>query len=287
MQATFILIFKSICYQIGIYMKYPALVFISILLLLSCHKNNNSTASGNNGKKLKSISSDSAGVYEFAYSGDMITSISGNQAATIQYLKYEDTPCVDISSGDNYRIRYLLNSFKLPTKIIFNDSINGVEVNTEYADFFYHNETNHLDSVIIYDLGNKIIFKATYSGDNISTMEESYVYAAQITVVANYSFTYSNENNVFLKTDSLLYIYSYPGTGMVRQAMVSASFFAETFSASTFNSIHVSGITSDYDFPNNQKSTMTPSVNSNGKIVAETFSDPVFESLAGKKYTYQ
>ena len=32
---------------------------------------------------------------------------------------------------------------------------------------------------------------------------------------------------------------------------------------------------------------MTPSLNANGKIVAETFSDQVFESLAGKKYTYQ
>ena len=74
---------------------------------------------------------------------------------------------------------------------------------------------------------------------------------------------------------------------MNHQAMVSASFFAETFSASTFNSIHVSGTTSDYVFPNNQTSTMTASVNANGKIIAETFSDPVFEGLAGKKYTYQ
>ena len=118
-------------------------------------------------------------------------------------------------------------------------------------------------------------------------MEESYVSATQNYVVANFSYTYTHENNIFLKTDSLLFIYSYPVTAMNHQAMVSASFFAETFSASTFNSIHVSGTTSDYVFPNNQTSTMTASVNTNGKIVAETFSDPVFEGLAGKKYTYQ
>ena len=111
--------------------------------------------------------------------------------------------------------------------------------------------------------------------------------ATQNTVVANYSYTYGNENNVFLKTDSLLYIYSYPFTAMVAQAMVTAAYFAESFSASTFTSIHVSGITSDYVFSNNQTSTMTPSLNPNGKIVAETFSDPAFEGLAGKKYTYQ
>lgn len=271
----------------GIFMKYLVLASISIFLLVSCQRNNDLTASVNNGKKIKSISSDSAGVFEFAYSGDTITSISGNQTATIQYLKYGDTPCVYLSFGDKEGIKYYLNTFKLPIKIISINSTNGVEVNSDYATFFYHNDTNLLDSVIVYDLGYKIVFKTTYSGNNISGIEESYVSATQTTVVANYSYTYGNENNVFLKTDSLLYIYSSPVTGMVTQAMVSASYFAETFSASTFNSIHVSGITSDYVFPNNQTSTMTPSVNANGKIVAETFSDPVFEGLAGKKYTYQ
>lgn len=268
-------------------MKYLFLASISIFLLVSCKRNNDLTASGNNGKKLKSISSDSAGVFEFAYSGDTITSISGNQAATIQYLKYGDTQCVYLSFGYKEGIKYYLNTFKLPIKIISINSTNGVEVNSDYATFFYHNDTNLLDSVIVYDLGYKIVFKTTYSGNNISGIEESYVSATQTTVVANYSYTYGNENNVFLKTDSLLYIYSSPVTGMVTQAMVSASYFAETFSASTFDSIHVSGITSDYVFPNNQTSTMTPSVNASGKIVAETFSDPVFEGLAGKKYTYQ
>ena len=265
-------------------MKYLTLFSFSIFLLVSCQKNNHSTLSGN---KLKSISSDSAGVFKFSYSGDTISGIAGNQAATIQYLKYGDTPSVYLSFGDNEGIKYYLNTFKLPVKIVFNNSNNGVEINSDYADFFYHNNTNLLDSVIVYDLGTRIVFKATYSGNNISGIEESYVYGTQITVAANYSYTYSDENNVFLKTDSLLYIYSYPVTGMVAQAMVSASYFAEIFSSSTFNSIHVSGITSDYDFPDNQTSTMTPSVNANGKITAETFSDPVFEALAGKKYTYQ
>jgi hypothetical protein len=268
-------------------MKYLALVSISIFLLVSCQRNNDLTVSGNNGNKLKSISSDSAGVFKFDYNGDSITSISGNQAAMIQNLKNGDTQCVSLSFGDEEGIKYFLNSFKLPTKIIFNNSTNGVEVNSDYADFFYHNGTNLLDSAIVNEHEDKLIFKPTYSGNNISRIEESYVSATQNLIVANFTYTYTNENNIFLKTDSLLYIYSYPITAMTSQAMVSASFFAETFSASTFNSIHVSGITSDYVFPNNQTSAMTTSVNKNGKIVAETFSDPVFEGLAGKKYTYQ
>ena len=267
-------------------MKYLALVSVSIFLLVSCQRNNDLTTSGNNGKKLISISSDSAGIFNFDYNGDSIISISGNQSAMIQHLKFGDTQCVSLSFG-NEGIKYFLNSYKLPTKIIFSNSTNGVEVNTDYADFFYHNDTNLLDSAIVNEHGYKLIFKPTYSGNDISRIEESYVSTTQNTIVANFAYTYSNENNVFLKTDSLLYIYSYPVTAMTHQAMVSASFFAETFSASTFNSIHVSGITSDYDFPNHQTSTMTTSVNGNGKIVAETFSDLGFESLAGKKYTYQ
>ena len=268
-------------------MKYLTLVSFSIFLLVSCQRNNDLASSGNNGKKLKSISSDSAGVFEFAYNGDTITSISGNQAAMIQHLKYGDTPCVSLSFGDDEGLKYYLNSFSLPIKIIFYNSTNGVEVNSAYADFFYHNHTNLIDSAIVQEYGYKLIYRPTYSGNNISQMEESYVSATQNYIVANFSYTYTNDNNIFLKTDSLLYIYSYPVTAMNRQPMVSASFFAETFSANTFNSIHVSGITSDYDFPNNQTSTMKASVNTNGKIVAETFSDPVFEGLAGKKYIYK
>lgn len=268
-------------------MKYLTLASISIILLVSCQRNNDLASSGNNGKRLKSISSDSAGVFEFAYNGDTISSISGNQAAMIQHLKYGDTPCVSLSFGDEEGIKYFLNSFKLPTRIIFSDSTNGVEVNSDYVYFFYHNHTNQLDSAIVHEYGYKLIFKPTYSGNNISQMEESYVSATQNLIIANFSYNYSNENNIFQRTDSLLYIYSYPVTAMDCQAMVTAAFFAETFSANTFTSIHISGITSDYVFPNNQTSTMKVSVNANGEIVAETFSDPVFEGLAGKKYTYQ
>ena len=267
-------------------MKY-LVVSISIFLLVSCQKHNDSNASGNNGRKLKSISSDSAGVIKLVYTGDSITGISGIQTATLQHLKYGDTPCVSLSFGDEEGFKYLLNSFKLPVKIIYYHITNGIEINTDYAYFFYHNNTNLLDSANVYYGGGCLVFKPTYSGNNISRMEESYLYSTQKTIVANFSYTYSNENNIFQKTDSLLYIYSYPVTAMDRQAMVSAAFFAETFSANTFNSIHVSGITSDYVFPNNQTTTMTTSVNANGKIVAETFSDRMFEGLAGKKYTYQ
>ena len=268
-------------------MKYLALAPVSILLLFSCQRNNDLSVSGNNGQKLQSITSDSAGVLELSYNGDTINRISGNQFANIQYLNYGDTQCVSLSFGDESGVKYFLNSFKLPTKIIFSNSTSGVEVNSDYADFFYHKATNLLDSAIVHENGYLLIYKPTYSGNNISGMEERYVSATQDIIIANYNYTYSNESNVFIKTDSLLYIYTYPLTAMNNQAMVTASFFAETFSASTFNSIHVSGITSDYVFPNNETSTMTPSVNANGKIVAETFSDPAFESLAGKKYSYQ
>jgi hypothetical protein len=268
-------------------MKYLALAPISILLLFSCQRNNELIVSGNNGQKLQTISSDSSGVLEFSYIGDTIIRISGNEFANVQYLNSGGTQSVSLSFGNEFGIKYFLNSFKLPTKIIFVDSTSGVEVNSDYADFFYHKATNLLDSSIVYENGYQLIYKPTYSGNNISGMEERYVSATQNMIIANYSYTYSNENNIFVKTDSLLYIYSYPVTALNSQAMVTASFFAETFSASTFNSIHVSGITSDYVFQDHQTSTMTPSVNADGKIVAETFSDQVFEGLAGKKFTYQ
>src|ERR1700748_3153188 len=113
-------------------MKYSALISLSIIILISCQKNNHSTLSGN---KLKSISSDSAGKSEFTYNGDTITNISGNLAATVQYLKYGDTPCVSLSFGAD-GTKYYLNSFKLPIKINFYHVTNGVEVNSDYANFF-------------------------------------------------------------------------------------------------------------------------------------------------------
>ena len=268
-------------------MKYFALIPISIILLVSCQQNNELSPSVNNGQKLQTITSDSSGVFEFSYNGDTINRISGNQFADIQYLKSGDILCVSLSLGNGYGVKYFLNSFKLPTKIIFSDSTSGVVVNSDYADFFFHKATSLLDSAIVNETGYQLIYKPTYSGNDISGMEERYVSATQNIIIANYNYTYSNENNIFIKTDSLLYIYSYPVTAVNNQPMVTASFFAETFSASTFNSIHLSGITSDYEFKDHQTSTMTPSVNLNGKIIAETFSDPAFEGLAGKKYTYQ
>ena len=268
-------------------MKFLALVPVSIFLLVSCQRNNELSPSGNNEQKLQTISSDSSGVLEFSYNGDTIDRISGNEFANVQYLNSANTQCVSLSLGNGYGIKYYLNSFKLPAKIIFTDSTSGAVVNSDYAVFFFHKTTNLLDSAIVNENGYQLIYKPTYSGNDISGMEERYVSATQNMIIANYSYTYSNENNIFVKTDSLLYIYTYPVAALNNQAMVTASFFAETFSASTFNSIHISGITSDYVFKDHQTSIMTPSVNSNGKIVAETFSDSFFEELAGKKYTYQ
>jgi hypothetical protein len=265
-------------------MRYAVVLYVSILLLASCQRSNILNESGNNGNKLISISSDSAGIFQFGYSHDTITSVSGNQSANIQFIKTGDTPCVSISyPGHTDTTKYFLNSFKLPTKIAL--IIDGVE-SAYRVDFFYQNGTALLDSAVVNEYGRQLIFKATYSGNNISQIQESDVYPTQSAIVATFNYTYSSENNIFRKTDSLLYIYSYIQPVLENQAMVSATFFAETFSASTFNSIHVSGITSNA-FPNNQTSTMIPSVNKNGKIVAETFSDPAFESLAGKRYTYQ
>jgi hypothetical protein len=264
-------------------MRYITFIYVSFILLTSCNRNNNFIA--NDGVRLKSITSDSAGTLQFAYSNDTITSVSGGENANIQYISIGDTPCVSISYSDGEMIKYYLNLFKLPIKIVFYNT-SGV-ANADYGvDFIYQKGTFLLDSAILRESGYKLIFNVVYSGNNISQIQESYVSTTQNTVVAIFDYTYSSENNIFRKTDSLLYVYSYIQPAVDRQAMVTATYFAETFSASTFSGIKVSGITSDYVFPDNQTSTMTPSLN-NGKIVKEFFSDPVFEGLAGKRYNYQ
>lgn len=267
-------------------MKYLTAVSIILFLLSSCTRNNNLNVSGNSVAKLKSITSDSAGTLQFGYTGDTITNVSGSENANIQYISNNDTPSISVLYSSGETIKYFLNSFKLPVKIVFYDN-SGVEITNYGVDFFYQNGTSLLDSAIVRENGPRLIYKTTYSGNNISGIQESYVYATDNVVVANFNYTYSSENNIFRKTDSLLFIYSYIQPVLSQQAMVAATFFAETFSASTFSSIQVSGITSDYVFPNNEKSTMTPSVNKYGKIVAERFSDPVFEGLAGKRYIYE
>jgi hypothetical protein len=69
--------------------------------------------------------------------------------------------------------------------------------------------------------------------------------------------------------------------------MVIAAFFAETFSASTFNCVTTSGITSNGWIESSLKSKMIYHLNSHGKVTAETFSSNVFEGGAGKEYLYE
>ena len=264
-------------------MKYITFCYASIFFLASCTRNNNLIA--DNGARLKSITNDSAGTLHFNHTNDTITSVSGHQIADIQYKAAGDTPCVSIVYSDEEMIKYYLNSRKLPTKIIFYNT-GGIASNYR-IDFFYRNGTFLLDSAVLDENGYKLIYNVFYSGNNISRIQESNVSANGNVVVATFDYTYGSENNILRKTDSLLYIYSNIQPALDRQAMVTAAYFAETFSASTFSSIQVRGITSDYVFPYNQTSTMTPSLNKNGKIVREFFSDPVFDGLAGKRYTYQ
>ena len=264
-------------------MKYITFFYASIFFLASCSRNNSLAVDKE--VRLKSVTSDSAGTLQFDYRNDTITDVSGYADANIQYVSTGETPCVSILYPNDGMVKYFLNAYKLPTKVIFYSTTG---VNYAYrADFFYRKGTFLLDSAVVDENGYKLLYNLFYSGTNISQIQESYVSTNGNVVVATFNYAYGNEDNIFRKTDSLLYIYSYIVPALEQQAMVTAAYFAETFSASTFSGIQVSGITSDYVFRDNQISTMTPSLNKNGKIVREFFSDPVFDGLAGKRYTYQ
>lgn len=137
---------------------------------------------------------------------------------------------------------YTFTSSKLPPRVDYSYSADGLEKKSSGPRFFYHLNSNILDSVTLVAYNVPIIFTFTYNNHNISKLTESHLYNNQKMELETYDFTYGATPNIFRQTDSLLYIYKYPLTGPYAQPMVIAAYFAETFSASTFNSVTAKGI---------------------------------------------
>jgi hypothetical protein len=284
-------------------MKYLPVIFICLLWISACRKND-SAFHQNNGRRLTSIVRDSGGTFDFAYSNNLITSVRhsfpeqdaistySGSTSIVQYSNTDSNQLVSLgffTNSSEYSISYILNSAKLPLRIFSAYTENRVVHQIYLARFFYFPNTDKLDSVILNSANNSewIIYKFNYAGQNITRITEWQISSTQNLQVAAFDFTYDPTPNIFRQTDPLLYIYSYPFTAFASQPMVIATFFAETFSRSTFNSVTTSGITSGAWQQNSLSSKMTFHLNSNGKVTAETFSNSIFEDLAGKKYLYE
>jgi hypothetical protein len=275
-------------------MKYISVIFLFSLGIGACRKSNDSSVE-NNGRRLTSIVWDSAGTLDFAYNNNVITGIRETYPislpvdnSTVQYANTGSNELVSVahvnSGSPSYSFNYKLNSSKLPLLITesYTDSSGTTHVDN-IAEFTYVPNTDILDSVDNpYRDTVNFIYKFDYSGQNISKITEWQKTPTRDLQVATFQFTYDSTENVFRQTDSLLYIYNYPNTVISGATMVIASFFAETFSKSTFNSMATWELTNGLSPYNSYK--ITHRVNSKGKITSETFINDLFVSI--KKYTY-
>lgn len=288
-------------------MKNIPVIFFCLLAITACRKGNHSSVD-NNGTRLTSIVTDSAGTFDLTYTNNLITGVTERQFShdgsifsidssrwTVQYSDTVSNQLVSLNvfaDSHQYSLNYILTSSRLPSLIFSIYKEGNIMKYGELCKFIYFANTDILDSVIqnysnAFDPSEKKIFKFKYSNQNITEITESEVSPSKNLVIATFDFTYGTAANIFRQTDPLLYIYSYPLTVFGTQPMVIAAFFAETFSLSTFNSITTSGITTGAWFQNSISSKMNYQLNAHGKVTEEIFSNNIFQGLAGKKYLYE
>lgn len=288
-------------------MKKIPVIFFCLLGMTACRKDDHSSVE-NNGTRLTSILTDSAGTFDFTYTNNLITGVkesnfsqdgptfsSYSSTWTVHYSDTGSNQLVSVNFFANsyqYSIGYILTPSKLPLRIFSTYTENNITRSDDLANFTYLPNTDILDSVVENfrsspDTSEKKVLKFDYSGQNITEIKEWQISSTQKLLIATFDFTYGTAPNIFRQSDPLLYIYSYPLTAFVAQPMVIAAFFGETFSLSTFNSITTSGITSSAWLQNAIRSKMNYQTNSYGKVTAEIFSNDIFQGLAGKKYLYE
>jgi hypothetical protein len=277
-------------------MKEFFFICLCVTGMVSCSKPRSST-SFDNGKKLIAIECDSAGSWEFGYAGNLIAKMSQDTTvaggSSIQYTDSGSDQLVTVFStydSISYPIIYTVSAAKLPLTIDQPYTYGGTPY-LEEADFIYFPMTSLLDSVTLtlYGGGNTQLqntYKFTYTDQNITQIDMNLVSGNVSYGIGSVAVAYSHSANIFRHTDSLLYIYAYPGTVFQAQPMLIAAFFAETFSASTFNGISLSGLITEA-YQNDTSSKMTYTLNQDGKLIAETFDDFIFAFVVGKKFVYK
>jgi hypothetical protein len=261
--------------------------FYAVWALSSCLKTGNVYTPIN--ATLLSITNDSSGTYDYTYSGNMIGGVSYNGAdstgpaqSILLYLSYgPQSVSVRIFNDTGVDYQYLLTLSKLPLQIWFGSG----QGKTEEANFIYLPGTDRLDSVIFGGFGQSsptyVVYHFTYSGENITGIHENYYTQWSLSYNSDFRISYSGTPNLFRRTDSLMFIYAYPETICdVSQDWVQVIFFAETFSATTFNGLSETGI-------NGFQSTVAYTLNDQGAIAREEFSAPVVDFTAGKRFHYK
>jgi hypothetical protein len=267
-------------------MKHLLILPLFLFSMMACRKGTHSLNA--NGDTLIGISVDTAGIYGFTYTGGQITGITnglpGLGSTTIGTIQY-----ITVDSGDRLLVTfpgdtltYFLTLSKLPIWIYQATTSNPRVYDFLLAQFYYSPGTDVLDSAVFQDI-NTYTYKFTYTGQNITRMDESYNNGMGEVPLGTFQFTYGDARNIFRGSDSLFYVYAYPATVAGEQDVIIAAFFAETFSANTFT-----GMTAinSYEF-GSFSSNMTYTVNQDGKITSENFTPAQNGELAAKNFYYK
>jgi hypothetical protein len=221
-----------------------------VFFLFSCEKNNIITQPVNT-SKLMSITSadpndDSSANYFFYYAGNRVTDIywksrSTNDSFHLAHFDYVDDNYIKVTMPTDELLytEYYLNNFKLPVTIIKHSG----SLEPETLNFSYKQGTNLLDSVNDSRIAGyySMHYAFNYQEDNISDILITQPFSGGS---GNYSLHYTYDlstPNIFKHTDSLLFIYTDPFASQISTTYIPHNFFANLFSASTFETISFIG----------------------------------------------
>ncbi len=260
-------------------MKYRFVAFLCLSSLIACHKGVRTINPAMD--TLIGISVDTAGVYGFTYSGGEISGITQGLPDTAGFylgnIHYTDDEVLVYFPTVETSYQYELNAYKLPIQISW--SPNNTTSIVPLAVFAYAPGTDMLDSVMMYPYNGTFTYTFQYTGQDITQVDEKF----EGTPLGTFQFGYGGANNIFRASDSIFYVYAYPYTVAGEQDVIIAAFFAETFSAHTFNKLTA---INSYEF-GSFSSNMTYTVNQDGKITSENFVPAQYGELAAKNFYYK
>lgn len=251
-------------------MKKILLLFCCACLFNACKKTTTSLASNSNGNSDTLISitgdTDSSTNFFYYYNNNQVTDIYTfykNSPDSVHYahLDYTDDSYIKVTDPLNELryTEYFLTNLKLPLTIIkHSDVLNEVET----INFYYKPGTNFLDSISdnLTQGYYKMHYEFDYEGQNVSDVLVTQSYSGGSgTSSLHYTYDISTQN-IFRRTDSLLYILTDPFATQISNTYIPQGFFANVFSAFTFNNLDFVGD------PYNYLYTLKYNLNINGTI---------------------